>query len=113
MYGANRVIILDTHFNPMHEEQAIGRSYRIGQRKPVYVYHLAVGGTYEEGLMNQAIFKQQLATRVVDKKNPKRHALKGFKQYLFYPKPLAQEDFSDCIGKDQLILDKLLVGNEG
>lgn len=113
MYGANRVIILDTHFNPMHEEQAIGRSYRIGQRKPVYVYHLAVGGTFEEGLMNQAIFKQQLATRVVDKKNPKRHALKGFKQYLFYPNPLAQEDFSDCVGKDQLILDKLLVENEG
>lgn len=113
MYGANRVIILDTHFNPMHEEQAIGRSYRIGQRKPVYVYHLAVGGTFEEGLMNQAIFKQQLATRVVDKKNPKRHALKGFKQYLFYPKPLTREDFSDCVGKDHLILDKLLVENEG
>lgn len=113
MYGANRVIILDSHFNPMHEEQAIGRAYRIGQPKVVYVYRLTVGGTFEEGLINQAIFKQQLATRVVDKKNPRRHALKGTKQYLFQPRTLKQEEFSGCVGKDPLILDKIFSNNEG
>ena len=112
MYGANRVIILDSHFNPMHEEQAIGRSYRIGQKKQVFVYRLTIGGTFEKGLINQAIFKQQLATRVVDKKNILPSAGKSLKQYLFQPIPLEQEDFTECIGKDELILDQLLTENE-
>ena len=113
MYGANRVIILDSHFNPMHEEQAIGRSYRIGQKKMVFVYRLTIGGTFEKGLINQAIFKQQLATRVVDKKNILPSAGKSMKQYLFQPVDLEQEDLTECIGKDELILDQLLTENEG
>ena len=113
MYGANRVIIFDLHFNPMHEEQAIGRAYRIGQQKPVFVYRLTIGGTYEKGLINQAIFKQQLATRVVDKKDIRPSAGKGLKQYLFQPEPLMQEEFTECIGKDERVLDQLLIKNEG
>ena len=113
MYGANRVIILDLHFNPMHEEQAIGRAYRIGQQKPVFVYRLTIGGTFEALLINQAIFKQQLATRVVDKKNIRRYADRGWKKYLFQPEPLMQQEFTECLGKDILILDQLLVENEG
>lgn len=34
LYGANRVVIFDFRFNPIVEEQAIGRAYRIGQKKP-------------------------------------------------------------------------------
>ncbi|KAL8796479.1 MAG: hypothetical protein Q9195_001153 [Heterodermia aff. obscurata] len=113
MYGANRVIILDQHFNPMHEEQAIGRAYRIGQKKTVFVYRLTIGGTFERLLINQAIFKQQLATRVVDKKNILPSAGKGLTQYLFQPEPLEQKEFTDCIGKDELVLDQLLIENEG
>ncbi|KAI5300305.1 tRNA-splicing endonuclease subunit sen54, partial [Ascosphaera pollenicola] len=33
--GANRVIILDFGFNPSWEEQAVGRAYRLGQKKSV------------------------------------------------------------------------------
>ena len=113
MYGANRVIILDSNFNPMHEEQAIGRAYRIGQQKPVFVYRLTIGGTFEECLVNQGIFKHQLATRVVDQKDIKRSAGKSLKQYLFPPKPLTQEDLTEYIGKDRLGLDQLLIKNEG
>ena len=113
MYGANRVILLDSGFNPMHEEQAIGRAYRIGQQKPVFVYRLTIGGTFEERLINQAIFKQQLATRVVDKKDIRRSAGKGLKQYLFLPESLEQKEFTECMGKDELVLDQVLIKNEG
>ena len=108
LFGANRVVILDDHFNPMWEQQAIGRAYRIGQQKPVYVYRLTVGGTFEQAIQNQALFKTQLATRVVDKKNPNRSALKGTGQYLFPPKIVNQEDLSQFLGKDSLVLDRLL-----
>ncbi|KAF5130100.1 Protein CHROMATIN REMODELING 20 [Metarhizium anisopliae] len=68
--GANKVVILDSKWNPVHEQQAIGRSYRIGQSKPVSVYYFVTAGTFEQDLHGRAIFKTQLATRVVDKKNP-------------------------------------------
>ncbi|KAL8824423.1 MAG: hypothetical protein Q9191_005064 [Dirinaria sp. TL-2023a] len=108
MFGANRVVIIDTHYNPIWEEQAIGRAYRLGQQKPVFVYRLTVGGTFEEALLNQAVFKQQLATRVVDKKNPMRYALKGAKQFLFHPRDLEQRELDSFIGKDPLVLDRVL-----
>ena len=108
-YGANRVVILDDHFNPQWEMQAIGRAYRIGQQKTVYVYRLTVGGTFEQAIQNQALFKEQLATRVVDKKNPNRSALKSAGHYLFPPKTVDQEDLTPFLGKDPLVLDRLLV----
>jgi SNF2 family DNA or RNA helicase len=37
LWGANRVVIFDFKFNPILEEQAVGRAYRIGQKKDVFV----------------------------------------------------------------------------
>ncbi|MCJ1248166.1 hypothetical protein MMC30_005383 [Trapelia coarctata] len=111
MAGANRVVIMDSHFNPMHDEQAIGRAYRIGQKKHVYVYRLITGETFEQALHDQSLFKTQLATRVVDKKNPVRHALKGARQYLFLPKRVSQEDLKGFKG-DSEVLDKILIRQE-
>ena len=108
LFGANRVVILDDHFNPMWEQQAIGRAYRFGQQKSVFVYRLTAAGTFEQALQNQGLFKEQLATRVVDKKNPTRSALKGAGDYLFPPKSVEQEELSGFVGKDPQILDKLL-----
>ncbi len=107
-YGANRVVIMDENFNPTWEQQAIGRAYRIGQQKPVYVYRLQAAGTFEGIIQNQGLFKEQLATRVVDKKNPTRSATKGTGAYLFPPKPVEQEDLTGSLGKDPLVLDRLL-----
>lgn len=108
LYGANRVVILDEHFNPAWELQAIGRAYRIGQQKPVYVYRLTAGGTFEQEIQNQALFKEQLANRVVDKKNPNRSALRGAGSYLVPPTTLQEEDVSQYLGHDPIILDRLL-----
>ena len=64
------MVIFDFKWNPVQEQQAIGRAYRIGQEKTVFVYRFVVAGTFEEDLQNKAVFKMQLASRGVDKKNP-------------------------------------------
>ncbi len=106
--GANRVVILDHDFNPTWEKQAIGRAYRIGQNKPVYVYRLKAGGTFEETVENKAVFKTQLASRVVDKVNAKRQAQRDLTKYLFEPKEYPQRDLSEFQGKDPFVLDLIL-----
>ncbi|PGH29917.1 hypothetical protein GX50_07325 [[Emmonsia] crescens] len=106
--GANRVIIFDFQFNPTWEEQAVGRAYRLGQLKPVYVYRFLAGGTYEDIMHNRAVFKTQLAYRVVDKKNPIRWASKNARDYLSSPKAVPQKDLSEFKGKDPAVLDRIL-----
>ncbi|KXX74325.1 Protein CHROMATIN REMODELING 20 [Madurella mycetomatis] len=106
IYGANRVVIFDFGYTPAEEQQAIGRAYRLGQTKPVYVYWLTVGGTFEDTIHNNAIFKTQLASRVVDKKNPDPWS-KRFAEYFTMPRTPDPEDLSKAFGQDQ-VLDALL-----
>ena len=106
IYGANRVVIFDFKYTPADEQQAIGRAYRLGQTKPVYVYWLTIGGTFEDTIHNNAVFKTQLASRVVDKKNPDPWS-KRFAEYFAMPRELDQDDLSGAEGQDQ-VLDALL-----
>ena len=106
--GANRVFIFDFGFNPTLEEQAIGRAYRLGQTKPVFVYRFMAGGTFETNIYNKQLFKSSLAQRVVDKKNPRRNAERDSREYLYEPKEVPQKDFAEGSGKDPLVLDRLL-----
>ena len=101
-------MIIDDSFNPMNEQQAIGRSYRIGQRRHVYVYRFVITGSFEEVLQNQAVYKLQLATRVVDKKDTVRMANKGMSQYITDMEDREQMDLEPFFGKDMLILDRIL-----
>jgi SNF2 family DNA or RNA helicase len=97
--GANRVVIFDFKFNPIMEEQAIGRAYRIGQKKNTFVYRFISGGTFEDSVYNKVVFKSQLSARVVDKKNPVAWATKSLGEFLFEPKDVAQKDLSEFEGK--------------
>ncbi|EKG16199.1 SNF2-related protein [Macrophomina phaseolina MS6] len=110
--GANRVIILDFGFNPQNEEQAIGRAYRLGQEKEVFVYRILTGGTFEPKVWNKALFKTQLASRVIDTRNPERHAEK-MRDYFFEPKLVEQEDLTEHQGKDRKVLDRILARRDG
>ncbi|KAH6850203.1 SNF2 family N-terminal domain-containing protein [Chaetomium sp. MPI-CAGE-AT-0009] len=110
IYGANRVIIFDFKYSPTDEQQAIGRAYRLGQTKPVYVYWLTVGGTFEDTIHNNAVFKTQLAKRVVDKKNPDPWSTR-FSDYFKMPREVDQEDLSGSFGQDK-VLDSLLENEE-
>lgn len=109
--GANRVVIYDFSFNPTHEEQAIGRAYRLGQTKPVFVYRFISAGTFEENMNNNTVFKTQLAYRVVEKKNVKAKATRQ-NEWLQDPKRVKQDDLSEHKGKDG-ILDQVLETSAG
>ena len=108
--SANRVIIFDFGFNPAWEEQAVGRSYRFGQQKPVFVYRFVAGGTYESNIYNTQMFKTSLASRVVDKKNPHRNAIRNTKQYLYIPKDVDREDLTNEVevDLDPKVLSKIM-----
>ncbi|KAI1313709.1 hypothetical protein F5Y03DRAFT_105613 [Xylaria venustula] len=108
--GANRVIIFDAQFNPQNEQQAVGRAYRIGQQKPVFVYRLVCGGTFEQKILNQAIWKMQLASRVVDKKSFVNKAPRLAKVWDMPTEP-AQDELDSVLGKD-IVLDALLKNEE-
>lgn len=47
LQGADRAIVLAPMWNPYAEAQAIGRLHRIGQDKPVEVFHLVSRGSVE------------------------------------------------------------------
>jgi SNF2 family DNA or RNA helicase len=108
LQGANRVIIYDFGFNPTWEDQAIGRAYRLGQQKSVFVYRFRAGGTFEDVTYNKAVFKTTLFSRVVDKKNYMSQAKKSLSSYLFDVKEVEQHSLEDSLGRDRDVLDQIV-----
>lgn len=112
LQSANRVVVFDFKFNPIQEEQAVGRAYRIGQLKPTFVYRFVCGGTFEDNIHNKTIFKAQLASRVVDKKSPLAAASKSLGDFLYEPKDVPQKELTQFKGIDK-VLDKILASDTG
>ncbi|KAL9231665.1 hypothetical protein vseg_006862 [Gypsophila vaccaria] len=63
LVGASRVIILDVHLNPSVSRQAIGRAFRPGQEKKVFVYRLVAAESPEEKDHLTCFKKEQIAKR--------------------------------------------------
>ena len=63
---ADYVFLLDPWWNPQAEEQAVDRTHRIGQEKPVMVYRLVSADTIEEKVMALKEKKAELFARVVE-----------------------------------------------
>jgi len=59
--GADTVILYDPWWNPAVERQAMDRTHRIGQDKPVFVHRLVAAGTVEEKILAMQARKQALA----------------------------------------------------
>ncbi|XP_020214228.1 protein CHROMATIN REMODELING 35 [Cajanus cajan] len=63
LVGASRIIILDVHLNPSVTRQAIGRAFRPGQKKKVFVYRLVAAGSPEEE-DHTTCFKKELISKM-------------------------------------------------
>nr|CAD1828023.1 unnamed protein product [Ananas comosus var. bracteatus] len=61
LVGASRVLILDVHLNPSVTRQAIGRAFRPGQGKKVYVYRLVAADSPEENDHKTSFRKELIA----------------------------------------------------
>ncbi|EPS35404.1 hypothetical protein H072_11233 [Dactylellina haptotyla CBS 200.50] len=109
--SASRIIMFDCLFSPQDEEQAVGRAYRLGQKKHVFVYRFRIGGTYEDIKHNNSLLKMSLAMRMVDKKEPIREASKTKVHDWFKPPHILEDvdmDLESFRGKDPKVLDGLL-----
>ncbi|XP_030942767.1 protein CHROMATIN REMODELING 35-like isoform X2 [Quercus lobata] len=63
LVGASRVIIMDIHLNPSVTRQAIGRAFRPGQKKKVFVYRLVAADSLEEE-DHSICFKKELISKM-------------------------------------------------
>lgn len=110
LYGANRVVIFDSTFNPMWENQAVGRAYRMGQRRPVYVYRLRSSGTFEDLLYRQALTKTELFHTIVNKKDVSAKGTKSKTNWLFRVRDMERQPIHDIMGGDPYVFDKIAAG---
>jgi non-specific serine/threonine protein kinase len=63
--SADTVIHYDPWWNAAAQSQATDRAYRIGQKRPVFVYNLIVAGSVEERMLRLQQKKQQLAATLL------------------------------------------------
>ena len=66
MTRADYVFLYDPWWNPAAEKQALDRTHRIGQARPVFAYRLVARGTIEERVLELLAAKQELFEAVVE-----------------------------------------------
>ena len=64
--SASQVIIMDPHWNPSLELQAIDRAHRIGQQRPVKVHRILVKETLEDRIMDLQRSKREVVEGALD-----------------------------------------------
>jgi hypothetical protein len=67
--AAEYVYLLDPWWNPAVEAQAIDRSHRIGQERPVFAYRLIARDTVEEKVLELQKTKRELADAIIGADN--------------------------------------------
>ncbi|KAJ1979830.1 putative ATPase, partial [Dimargaris verticillata] len=90
--SADTVILYDSDWNPQMDIQAQDRVHRIGQTKPVIIYRLVTGNSFEEHVLERAVAKRKLEKLVIHKGK-----FKGASPST----PMAQQPFAK-MGADEL-----------
>lgn len=81
--GANRMIMFDGDWNPSNDKQAMGRIWRYGQQKPVYIYRLFTAGTIEEKIYQRQTAKENLFHTLMNSKNRAQKFTKDYLETIF------------------------------
>jgi SNF2 family DNA or RNA helicase len=63
--AAEYVYLLDPWWNPAVEAQAVDRTHRIGQTRPVFAYRIVAAGTIEEKILELQASKRALADSIL------------------------------------------------
>ena len=71
--AAEYVFLLDPWWNPAVEAQAIDRTHRIGQTRPVFAYRLIARGTVEEKVLALAAEQARAGRRHPRRRRPADH----------------------------------------
>ena len=64
--AADYVVVFDPWWNPAVESQAVDRTHRIGQQKPVFVYRIVTRESIEEQVLELQERKRALARDLID-----------------------------------------------
>ena len=70
------MFLLDPWWNPAVEAQAIDRTHRIGQSRPVFAYRLIARDTVEEKVLELQKSKRELADAILGEDNSVMRDLK-------------------------------------
>ena len=99
LIGANRLILFDPDWNPANDAQAMGRVWRDGQKKKVFIYRLLSTGCIEEKIYQRQVSKSGLSANVVDmKEDSKQHFTLDELKSLFVYRPDTACDTHDLLG---------------
>ncbi|KAJ1033828.1 hypothetical protein NDA16_000038 [Ustilago loliicola] len=102
LIGANRLVLIDSDWNPSTDLQAMARIHRDGQKKTCYIYRLLLSGTMDEKIYQRQISKLGLSDSLM---NSEKKAVSD---------TFSQEELKDiftlhmdstCISHRQLVCD--------
>ncbi|RZC91844.1 hypothetical protein C5167_021557 [Papaver somniferum] len=108
--AASRVVLLDSEWNPSKIKQAVGRAFRQGQEKIVYVYQLLTSGTVEEKKHSKTAWKDWVSRMIFvgnNAKNSSHAKAENIDDEVL--REIVEEDESDLfhlIMKDEKLMDR-------
>ncbi|KAJ1582028.1 hypothetical protein NDA15_000433 [Ustilago hordei] len=102
LIGANRLVLIDSDWNPSTDLQAMARIHRDGQNKVCYIYRLLLSGTMDEKIYQRQISKLGLSDSLMD--SEKKSASDTFSQQELKDIFTLHLD-SACISHRQLVCD--------
>ena len=115
---ACRMVLMEVEWNPSSDAQVMGRIYRKGQMREVFIYRLVATGSVEEKVMQRQMMKRELGEKVVGgKKSREKSDVEGEegnqevdKIKLVCNKGRAKEDEVDADEEEQGIQPGTLMG---
>lgn len=111
--GGTRLLLFDISYNPTNDEQAIFRIFRLGQKKPVFVYRLVTRDSVEDHRWSKCINKTLLFSNIIDEQSTKSSVKKD--DSTIYQR-IPRNDYiceveESVVGKDKELM-KLLLKNK-